>query len=173
MVRPQCRPLYVNPAAMAWLIHNTIRLHHVVQNVSIDVRLHYNSCCEVIVCKTKAHISWMSKIMMPLGKKKKKREWCNAGTKCYVCGLHAGLCGHCGDFGNMSPIWGLSEFNLMSSSILQVALRLCFWCGQIKGFAVPWSGCMSTMSMICRCANVRFKLWWVAHGSYFACLLSR
>lgn len=118
MVRPQCRPLYVNPAAMAWLIHNTIRLHHVVQSVSIDVRPHYNSCCEVIVCKTKAHISWMSKMMMPLEKKNENDVMLEQNV-IYI--LDKSSCRsllHCDDFGNMiiifegcqSLIWCLRQF---------------------------------------------------------------
>lgn len=40
--------LYVNPAAMTWLIHNAIRLHHLVPIARIDVRLHGTQIATVV-----------------------------------------------------------------------------------------------------------------------------
>lgn len=56
------------------------------------------------------------------------------------------------------------------SQTLQVDLQLCFWCEWTKGSAAPWRGCMSTMSTTCRCANAKFKSWWVAENAGFLCL---
>lgn len=76
-----------------------------VQSVSIDVRLRYNSCCEVIVCKNKS-ADQLNVQNDDAFRKKKENDVMLEQNVIYI--LDKSSCRsllHCDDFGNMIIIF--------------------------------------------------------------------